>query len=112
MAKLSTINYVEIAWLFASLFLGSVLYEQHWGDNFLINIAIVAAVASPLLVIRMLRASALSKRQQVVVSYAYVAILTFWSLTLLNDSYSGWEAFIPAASAAFYLVLRWLRSSD
>lgn len=110
MFKLSAYNYFEVIWGFTSLYLGSSLYERYWGGNIFENIAIIFAIASPLVVDRMLRASSLRRVYQLVTSGLFVGFLLTWSFYIANNLSEDWQTLIPCMSAALYIAIRWIPS--
>lgn len=106
--RLTPINYIEITWVVASLFFGSLLYEQYYDGNFFINVALIAAVASPVWINRFLLAAKLTRRQQLFLSAIYVIACLWFVVLILDDRYSGALGVVPAGCSVVFLFLRWL----
>jgi hypothetical protein len=94
------------------MFLGSALYERFWGGNVFENIAMIFFIASPLVVDRMLRATALIRKLRLAASSVFVALLLTWSSYIANNLGEDWQTLVPCMSAMVYILITWIPSRD
>lgn len=89
--KLSALLYTEIAWFVISIFLGSLIYERAYHDNhegnFLINLALVLLVASPILINRFLNDVPTTRIFKIAAIAFYSLFCLFILADLVNNPY-------------------------
>jgi hypothetical protein len=109
--KWSALNYAEAALTVFALLFGSLIYEQFGVSNIFINVAIIALVASPIVLNRFFLEAGLSKRsmQAVVGGYAACGVVT--SIALSGGNASDY-LFVPIVCAISLPLLQRLSNQS
>ena len=100
--KWNALNYAEVALTIFALLFGGLIYERQFDadglSNIFINVAVIALVASPIVINRFILAAGLNKRamQAVVGGYAVCSVVTSIAL---SDGHASAYLFVPIVCA-------------
>lgn len=109
--KLSALNYAETVLTVFALLFGSLIYERQFDaeglSNIFINVAIIALVASPIVINRFFLVAGLNKRAMQAVVGGYT-VCTVAASIALGVGYASGYLFVPIVCAISLPLLRLL----